>query len=98
MFAGIGSGVGAMGPSSPVTSAPGLYTSGAKREDGDGAEVGADGKVTKGKRRKNNDDGKGDDDNSGRITPSGRGGKRAKGHHHHQLVCMQHLPFNYFTN
>lgn len=84
MFAGIGSGVGAMGPSSPVTSAPGLYTSGAKREDGDGGEVGADGKVTKGKRRKNNDDGKGDDDNSGRLTPSGRGGKRAKGHHHHQ--------------
>lgn len=90
MFAGIGSGVGAMGGSSPVTSsASAAYggTSQPKREETNG-EFGAEGaKGGKPRRRKlKEEEGKGDDDGSGRLTPSGRGAKRPKGHHHHQYV------------
>ena len=90
MFAGIGSGVGAMAGSSPVTSSASAVhggTSHAKREDADG-EHGVEGtKGPKQRRRKlKEEDGKGDDDGSGRLTPSGRGAKRPKGHHHHQYV------------
>lgn len=88
MFAGIGSGVGNMGASSPITSAPsGQAGSGSfsKREDDETAADGA--KVPKPRRRKLKDEAdKPDDENSGRGTPSGRGAKRTKGHHHHQYV------------
>ena len=92
MFAGIGSGVSAIGVSSPVTSASMPFTNASlvKRDDVETStpESGTDGtgKATKGRRRKLKDeDGKGDDDNSGRVTPSNRA-KRPKQHHHHQYV------------
>lgn len=93
MFAGIGSGVSAIGVSSPVTSGaymPFTNAALAKRDDVDTTtpESGNDatGKPTKGRRRKLKDeDGKADDDNSGRVTPGNRA-KRPKthAHHHHQ--------------
>ena len=94
MFSGIGSGVSAIGVSSPITSgvAPAPYTNAAlaKREDVEGgaAEPGADGpgKGNKGRARKLKEEDRGDDENSGRVTPGKA--KRAKGpqHHHHQYV------------
>lgn len=82
MFAGIGSGVGNMAASSPVTSAPsGQAGAGALSKDEDPAAAGA----KKPRRRKLKDDvDRPDDESSGRRTPVGRGAKRVKGHHHHQ--------------
>ncbi|KAM3501947.1 hypothetical protein MY10362_005187 [Beauveria mimosiformis] len=84
MFAGIGSGVGNMGASNPVTSAPsGQVGAGALGKDEDHA---ADG-TKKPRRRKLKDDiDRPDDESTGRRTPVGRGAKRVKGHHHHQYV------------
>lgn len=94
MFSGIGSGVGGLGVSSPITSAApgGMFTNAslAKRNDDtetvdSAAETGG---KTKGRRRKLKDDDSRDDDSSGRLTP-GTKAKRAKGHphHHHQYVA-----------
>jgi hypothetical protein len=91
MFSGIGSGVSAIGVSSPITSnATGAFTntSLAKREDASngGVDSGADAPVKgqKGRRRKLKDEEVRDDDSSGRLTPGSKT-KRAKGqHHHHQ--------------
>ncbi|PMB71810.1 hypothetical protein BM221_001906 [Beauveria bassiana] len=82
MFAGIGSGVGNMGASNPVTSAPsGQAGPGALGKDEDHT---ADG-TKKPRRRKLKDDiDRPDDESTGRRTPVGRGAKRVKGHHHHQ--------------
>lgn len=87
MFAGIGSGVGNMGASSPATSAPSgqAGASFAKREEEEPAVDGA--KATKPRRRKLKDEAdKPDDESAGRRTPVGRGAKRVKGHHHQYVV------------
>lgn len=96
MFSGIGSGVGAMGVPSPVTSHQGLPNSGQlRREDLDGFQ-GHDSPSDKGgfniarsssmgvarRRKLKEEDGRVDDDSStGRLTPNGRG-KRPKTHNH----------------
>lgn len=92
MFAGIGSGVGNIGAPSPVTSAPMGQQGGSfgKREEEDQAAEGAKSAKPKRKKLKEEAD-RPDDDGSGRGTPSGRGGKRAKGHHHHQYVAQSAL-------
>jgi hypothetical protein len=60
----------------------------AKRDDTENPipDAGPDGptKGGRGRRRKLNPDDSRDDDSSGRLTPVGRGAKRARGHHHHQ--------------
>ena len=86
MFSGIGSGVGAMGGSSPITSAAGPFTNAAlaKRDDIEGPDSGPDaaGKGAKGRRRKLKDEDSREDSGSGRLTP-GHKAKRPKGHQHH---------------
>jgi hypothetical protein len=96
MFSGIGSGVGAMGISSPLTPHQGLPNSGQlRREDLEGLQ-GHDSPSEKSgynvarsssrggtrRRKLKDEDSRGDDESStGRHTPSGRG-KRAKVHNH----------------
>ncbi|KAH8601899.1 histone deacetylation protein Rxt3-domain-containing protein [Bisporella sp. PMI_857] len=97
MFSGIGSGVGAMGISSPVTAGPqSLPNSGFRREELEGLQ-GQESPIENGvynmarsssrggrRRKLKEEDGRNDDDSStGRRTPSGNGrGKRHKAHHH----------------
>lgn len=97
MFSGIGSGVGGLGVSSPITStAPSIFTNAAlaKRDDTDTVDSAAEanGKA-KGRRRKLKDEDSRDDDSSGRLTPGAKA-KRPKGHqhHHHQYVEYNSLP------
>jgi hypothetical protein len=96
MFSGIGSGVGAMGLSSPVSSQQGLPSGPLRREDLDGLQ-GHDSPSDKSgygmarsssrgggvrRRKLKDDESRGDDESStGRHTPSGRG-KRPKAHNH----------------
>ena len=96
MFSGIGSGAGAMGIPSPVSSHQGLPSGPLRREDLEGLQghdspsdksgygMARSGSRGGGVRRKKlkDDENKGDDESStGRHTPSGRG-KRAKAHNH----------------
>jgi hypothetical protein len=96
MFSGIGSGVGAMGVPSPVSSHQGLPASGQlRREDLDGLQghdspsdksgYGIPRSASRGgtrRRKLKEEDGRGDEESSnGRHTPSGRG-KRPKIHNH----------------
>lgn len=96
MFSGIGSGVGAMGVPSPVSSHQGLPNWGQlRREDLDGLQghdspsdksgygIARSSSRSGARRRKlKEEDGRGDDESStGRHTPSGRG-KRPKTHNH----------------
>ncbi|GJN83942.1 hypothetical protein PLIIFM63780_007493 [Purpureocillium lilacinum] len=103
MFSGIGSGVGAIGASSPMTSgAVAAHGSQAnvsvppKREDAEAAapDSGPEGtKPAKGRRRKLKDEDNKDDDSSGRVTPGGRANKRTKGHqHHHHQYALHPFP------
>ena len=96
MFSGIGSGVGGMGVSSPVSAnAPGVPFSNpnqARRENLESlgrqdspTEMGP--KIPReasrgGRRKKLIDEDREDESSTGRVTPSGRG-KRPKLHHHH---------------
>ncbi|EQK97434.1 histone deacetylation protein Rxt3 [Ophiocordyceps sinensis CO18] len=95
MFSGIGSGVSAIGVSSPATSgAVAAYGSAPsiKREDVENAAPDsgpeAVGKGKSRRRKLKDDETRGDDDTPGRVTPGGRANKRAKAHqhHHHQYV------------
>jgi hypothetical protein len=96
MFSGIGSGVGAMGVPSPVSSHQGLPASGQlRREDLDGLQghdspsdksgYGIPRSASRGgtrRRKLKEEEGRGDEESSnGRHTPSGRG-KRPKIHNH----------------
>lgn len=101
MFAGIGSGVSAIGVSSPITSGapvPYLSSSSTKREDVEHSapepapEPPA--KAPKGRRRKLKDEDSKDDESSGRLTPVSRA-KRPKTHQHHH---HQYVPRNLANN
>lgn len=99
VFSGLGGGLGGLGVSSPVTSAPPTstpFSGGLTRRDDtesgthdpppDGAAKGGN----KGRRRKLKEEDLREEDSSGRLTPSGRA-KRPKTtpHHHHQY---DHIP------
>lgn len=103
MFSGIGSGVGAMGMPSPVTSGISgvpFSNSGQRRDDVDslqdspvenGGHHMARSASRGGRRRKlKEEDSKGDDESSnGRLTPNGRG-KRARTHNHRPHTHHHH--------
>ncbi|CZR52587.1 uncharacterized protein PAC_02464 [Phialocephala subalpina] len=103
MFSGIGSGVGAMGTPSPVTSGISgvpFSNSGQRRDDleslqdspvENGSHHMARSASRGGRRRKlKEEDSKGDDESSnGRLTPSGRG-KRARMHNHRPHTHHHH--------
>lgn len=92
VFSGLGGGLGGLGVSSPVTSAPPTSApfSGAltRRDDAEPGthDSGPDGvKGNRGRRRKLKEEDLRDEDSAGRLTPGGRA-KRPKTmpHHHHQ--------------